>query len=485
MANQRINSLKIQRIKGLNDLEIDFNDKAVTGIFGINGCGKSTILHVLDCVYRSENGMGETNYFTRFFKKDGKTTWAGSSLEANFTIGGNPKQIKYWKSPDRWKPRITERPARPCFFIGIDVSVPAIEREVITKTSIQMVAGRPVQNVDVIRNAASYILGRNYDNYGKSKSGSRNYQNVGADNTLEYTSLSMGAGEQKLFHLLETLYNVPDNSLLLIDELDLTLHTIALNRLLDKMVEVADDKNMQIVFSSHREELTKRTDINIRHLWKPDGNPQTLYLNHTTPLCLCRLTGVIKREYEVFVEDPLAATIVRNVLKDNDFLDFVSIYCFGDAANAFSVAAGLQIQGTLTYKQLFLLDGDVLTTPADKQKVMKSRFSGNEVGKEEIRQQACKRIKQFNLPAGEQPEHYLWAILKTTTGELTGAAKSIAGNLEDNHKYILDICNILNEPAAIVYDKVVKQVKSNPDWNNYVKELTVWIQACKAAASIQ
>lgn len=75
MANQRNNSLKIQRIKGLNDLEIDFNDKAVTGIFGINGCGKSTILHVLDCVYRSENGMGETNYFTRFFKKD---SWESS-----------------------------------------------------------------------------------------------------------------------------------------------------------------------------------------------------------------------------------------------------------------------------------------------------------------------------------------------------------------------------------------------------------------------
>lgn len=94
MTSQRINSLKIHRIKGLIDVDIDFNDKAVTGIFGINGCGKSTILHILDCIYRAENNQGETNYFTRFFKKDGHTTWAGCSVDANFTIEGNSKIVK-------------------------------------------------------------------------------------------------------------------------------------------------------------------------------------------------------------------------------------------------------------------------------------------------------------------------------------------------------------------------------------------------------
>ena len=485
MANQRINSLKIHSIKGLVDVDIDFNDKAVTGIFGINGCGKSTILHILDCIYRAENNQGETNYFTRFFKKDGRTTWAGSSLEVNFTIEGNNKIVKYRKSEDRWKPRITERPARPCYFIGIDVSVPAIEREVVTKTNIPMIAGQPVPNVDLIRAAASYIFGRSYDDYGKTRSGSRNYQNVNTDGAVSYTSLSMGAGEQKLFHLLERLYNAPEYALLIVDEIDLTLHTIALHRLLDKVVEVANNKHLQVVFTSHREELTRRTDINIRHLWKPIGSPRTLCLDHTTPSCISRLTGVINREYEVFVEDQLAAAIVRNVLKDNGFLDFCSIYCFGDAANAFSVAAGLQIQGALSYKQLFLLDGDVLKTQELKEQVMKKRFSGDEVGKEEIRKNACKRIKQFTLPDGEQPEHYLWSLLKAIPGELTDAANNVADNQGDKHKYLLDICNILNEPSGIIYDKTVVQVKSHPDWANYVKELTTWIMACKQAANIR
>ena len=484
MVDQRISSLRIQKIKGLLDAEIDFNPKAVTGIFGINGCGKSTILHILDCIYRAENGYGETNYFTRFFKKDGKATWAGSSLEADFLINGTPKSVNYRKSTDRWIPRITERPSRPCYFIGIDVSVPAIEKEIVTKTSITMTAGTPVPNVDAIRSAASTILGRNYEEYGRSKSGSRKYQNVGTGDSIAYTSLSMGAGEQKLFHILELLYNIPEYSLLLIDELDLTLHTIALHRLLDIIVAVATEKHLQVVFTSHREELTKRNDINIRHLWKPQNSKQTLCLNHTTPSCIYRLTRQVKREYEVFVEDLLASTIVRNVLKDNNFLEFVSIYCFGDAANAFSVAAGLEIQKALSVKQLFLLDGDVLRTPEEKKQVMKKRFSGDEVGKDEIRNKACTRIKQFNLPNGEQPEHFLWGILKSTGGELGEYANSLTEGLDDNHKYLADICNIMNEPPSIVYEKVICQVKKHPVWADYIKELTVWINACKQQAGL-
>ena len=52
----------------------------------------------------------------------------------------------------------------------------------------------------------------------------------------------MGAGEQRLFSLLETLYSMPPESLLLIDELDLTLHTLALKKLVREMVKVANKK---------------------------------------------------------------------------------------------------------------------------------------------------------------------------------------------------------------------------------------------------
>ena len=92
---------------------------------------------------------------------------------------------------------------------------------------------------------------------------------------------------------------MPEYSLILIDELDLTLHTMALQRLVTLIVQVANAKHLQVIFTSHREELTRRRDINIRHIWQPANVAQTFCLDYTTPACICRLTGVMEKQYEV------------------------------------------------------------------------------------------------------------------------------------------------------------------------------------------
>ena len=62
--SQKITSLHIDKLKGLENLDISFEDKNVTAIFGANGCGKSTILHALACIYKGISQGAETNYFT-------------------------------------------------------------------------------------------------------------------------------------------------------------------------------------------------------------------------------------------------------------------------------------------------------------------------------------------------------------------------------------------------------------------------------------
>lgn len=52
VIKQTLDKVCIGQLKALKDIELDFNDKKVTAIFGINGCGKSTILHALACLYR-------------------------------------------------------------------------------------------------------------------------------------------------------------------------------------------------------------------------------------------------------------------------------------------------------------------------------------------------------------------------------------------------------------------------------------------------
>lgn len=103
---------------------------------------------------------------------------------------------------------------------------------------------------DIIR-SASKIMNYAYEDYVKATCRKRKFKKMARNGQLRYSSLSMGAGEQRLFALLETLYSMPPYSLLLIDELDLTLHKSALAKLVDEMVKVANKRHLQIVFTTH------------------------------------------------------------------------------------------------------------------------------------------------------------------------------------------------------------------------------------------
>lgn len=199
-------------------------------------------LHALACLYRPCGFLGERNYFTRFFKRENGVTWTGSKLSAEFTINDKPSNTSYEKQSDRWTPRIDQRPQRDVKYIGINSCVPDIEQATITTSKYTLGADEAVEERTKIIAAASRIMVYNYEDYTKASCRKKKYKKV-TNGTLHYSSLSLGAGKQRLFSILEVLYSIPAYSLLLIDELDLTLHTSALMKLVDEMVEVANNRN--------------------------------------------------------------------------------------------------------------------------------------------------------------------------------------------------------------------------------------------------
>ena len=189
------------------------------------------------------------------------------------------------------------------------------------------------------------------------------------------------------------------------------------------------------------------------------------------------MNGRIDKPYEVYVEDDVAEAMVNAVLRDEQILNYVSVYKFGDALNGFSVAAGLHIQSTLSENQLILIDGDVYRTEAERTKAMGKRYSGNEAGKEQIRQEALQRIKQFNLPEGEHPEHYLWTMLKTKQGPLAELANGLDPLQGDKHSYIYEIYQLQGEARPIFLKELVEKVKEDAAWSQYVAEVQSWAHA--------
>ncbi|HCD8994779.1 TPA: AAA family ATPase, partial [Escherichia coli] len=116
---------------------------------------------------------------------------------------------------------------------------------------------------------------------------------------LAYSSLSMSAGEQKIFLILETILKADKNALILIDELDLLLHDEALKKLIDVISIHAEDKNKQIIFTTHREMVTTLSDkINIRHVVNIQGRSYSF--EETKPDAINRLTGKSTTPIEIY-----------------------------------------------------------------------------------------------------------------------------------------------------------------------------------------
>lgn len=481
IIRQSLDEVRFSQLKGLKNLEISFKDKNVTAIFGINGCGKSTILHALACLYRPHSEIGEKNYFTRFFKRENRVTWIGSKLYADFTIEGNSElDKKYEKAGDRWYPRIDKRPQRDVVYIGINSCVPDIEQATVTTSKYNMELEEEIEREKEIIRSASRIMNYTYNNYVKTSFRNKKYKKVTRNGEINYSSLVMGAGEQRLFSLLEILYTMPAYSLLLIDELDLTLHTSALIRLVDEMVEVANRKHIQIVFTTHREELALRKDINIRHIWNANDG-QSFVLNYTTPDCVLRLTGRMEKQLEIYVEDDLAEFIAREVVRAKGLLSYTSFHRFGAIENAFVVAAGLDIQEVDSENKIFLMDGDKYRTKEERVAKMKNCYSGNEDGKNDRRERALSHIKQYILPEGEQPEHFLWTKLKGTHNDLAQYADEIHGVEDDKHSYLYDVQQRSGESRESFLTRLSEILAEQEFWADYVSELNEWLDARKAA----
>lgn len=395
-SQQRLKSLSITGLRRLKNLEISFEGKDVTGIFGVNGCGKTTLLYVLLCLYNQKNSVSQFN-FGNFFKKCSPNEFDDTEIiaDVSYRIGQDihDTNVTYKKSAgsDRWTPKTSRRPERKVYFLGISSSVPSIENEKENTVNYTFDGDNNLDNG--ILGLARRILGIQYTQISRTRRNNKDYYHATVQDGANYFSISMGAGEQRVLRLLEVIEKVENYSLVIIDEIDLTLHNAALMRLINYLVEKGRSRHIQFIFSSHSETLTKRKDINVRHLLQTPE--KTLCFNESNPECMESMTGEILRPIEIYVEDILAKTIVAQVAKELGISKRVVIKQYGSCTNAFVASSGMHMLGQSLDHKLFVLDGDACRTEEEREKQLKKYYSGTEPDKEQKRDEVLRHISQF------------------------------------------------------------------------------------------
>ncbi|WP_244109301.1 AAA family ATPase [Burkholderia anthina] len=503
-ASQQVtHSLSIKKLKGISSLdEIRFDEKPLTAILGPNGCGKSTILHALACCYKPPEEADQENWqFRDFFTPTTDATWAGSSLEMVHSHREGANQFlnvrtEYRKSTDRWSPRYANRPERHLRFIGIKSCVPRIEEESYTsainyQTEAHADAGLIMAKMGTVFNRAYNELNIHRAHMG------RRYPGLALDGT-RYSALAMDAGEQRVLEILSAVFNAPRYGLILIDEIDLLLHTAALTQLIGILFQRAQEKSLQIVFTTHREAILELTDmVSIKHIHTVKTVPpptvpptpvqtKTYCFSNTKPDALRRLTGQQDRPLEIFVEDEMALAIVEHELFRRGMKRVANITPYGAATNCFTLAAGLILSGGHDVNsQLFLLDGDLYLTQELQLERANAVLSGTEAHAAARRQRCLQGIRKLCAQADAPlaPEAQLHRMIRNLPQQQDEGANEIidlAGGIEavdDTHSLIELIVQTLNVHRPVGLSAIVNVAALSPVWDLYVAELREWLVA--------
>lgn len=334
----------------------------VVAVVGENGTGKSTILKSAACAY--ENSGAERTFYPSGFFLD--THWDSvTKVTLAFTVrqGDTATSYQIRKPSQRWS--IPDKQTkRNVFWFDISRTLPLDASAGYAR--LAKLAAAEVSSLEIeaqFRERLSHVLGRNYTNARFAKSDADTRRDVGLL-TREFGEVSQyhqGAGEDATLDLFRILQNIPDTSLLIIDEVEASLHPRAQRRLIRFLLWLSRQKRIQVIVSTHSPYVLQELPAEARVLLLPGPGGVNLVYGASPEFAMSRLDEAVHPELHLFVEDREAAVMVREMIASDpaghEILARLDILPVGPA-NVVQIMGQLADGGKLPYTALAVLDGD-------------------------------------------------------------------------------------------------------------------------------
>lgn len=231
-------------------------------------------------------------------------------------------------------------------------------------------------------NYINYILGKEYSEikiiYHRIYEAWGNSIMVKTQNGIEYSEANAGSGENAVINMVRAVMKAEKNSLVILDEPEVSLHPSAQKRLKIFLLNMILKKRLQVVVSTHSTEIIK------------DMPPTSIKLLETTKSGSTTITNDvyfseafynIKEEADnkslILCEDVSAQSLIKTALKKLGLLDHYSVEPREGGAGAL-VAHHLPVLALDDYKNVFIiLDGD--KTPSDEKSIPYSNIPAEDL----------------------------------------------------------------------------------------------------------
>lgn len=382
--------VNIEKIKNIETASFEIPlESGVYSLVGTNGCGKSTVLlsvaqliskHYLGTLKKEDYQQDSKITYTFDNTTD---TWAADPKTGFWKSNIFPKTIKFnglYEGSLFYGTRFNDSRRIDEYFesgkLNENEIVPA-DKYVIDKLS--------------------YILHGDYEHYTTLHRVKNKFitQKINVSNTPYFIKVNdrlisqyrMSSGECLLVSLLHFIYNsivrkslpTKEKILVLIDEIELALHPIAVSRLIDLLDELTEvHNNLTVILTSHSPEVIRK--IKPANLYKVTNNKGSLTLESN-----CYPSYLIRDVYShdgfdflLLVEDNLTKNVIEKILfKDNlKSGKLIHIVPVGGWKNVLELHKELLRWNVLGLgKQIIsILDGDIISNVTDEYKDVKKLF---------------------------------------------------------------------------------------------------------------
>lgn len=360
----------------------------VTALIGPNGGGKSTVLGSAACAYRDiRPGL--------FFPKsalgdDSMSDWAIEFSIVDKTINPHAELRRGCRfRQTRWKR--SDVLARNVLYFGIERTVPAGEKprfKKLMRASYHHTGGqRDLDNA--VASQVERILGKPVNRFHVASIGASDTFHIGGDGTVEYSEFHFGAGEASVIRMVSAIETAEENALILVEEIENGLHPVAIRRLVEYFVDVAQRRSSQVIFTTHSDYALE--PLPPEAIWAAiDGTVQQGKLSVET---LRAVSGRIDTKAVVFVEDDFAKCWIDAVLRERlgQAFDQVEVHAVSGDGNAKRIHLGHRDNPALQSVSFCYLDGDSQQTDNSDHGVY--RLPGNQP-EATIVEQVCEHLDE-------------------------------------------------------------------------------------------
>lgn len=354
--------IKFDQFRHIMDLTVEFNNP-ISIISGSNKSGKTTILLSIACSHFNfkrrnvsngnweRNRWGDAMRFTKFDKQAQDWTYYVSYREGRRPIDDKRGQRKHatnkWNGVAKKESQIgtpsINKPngGRSVILIDLERILPSrgLSSSFFNKMkkTVSSIALTQIK-IDYL----SYVLELNYTIGSVVKSADKEIFEFNSNN-FNYSSFNTASGEDVLSRIISDIVDSENNSLILIEEIEIGLHPKIQRRLMDIIYHESVKNKKQFIVTTHSPTILSTVDKSSRIFIENSINGFKSISNISVNAAFSKMDSLSYPLINLFVEDDIAEKIVKKAIekiivtnKLSSFNDLINIIISGSADKTYS-----------------------------------------------------------------------------------------------------------------------------------------------------